>query len=72
MFTTGDPFGDIPDVSVAEVLMLENKRPDRPGDVEDELWSIWGEGWNRDATMRPNMENYVERLTQLMQMEFKI
>ena len=62
----GHPFGDIPDVSVAEVLMLENKRPDRPGDVEDDLWSLWGEGWNRDANMRPNMENHVERLTQLM------
>ena len=64
----GDPFGlgDIPDVSVAEVLMLENKCPDRPGDVEDELWSLWGEGWKRDATMHPNMENYVERLTKLM------
>ena len=37
IFTAGDPFGDIPDVSVAEVLMLENKRPDRPGDVEDDL-----------------------------------
>ena len=32
MFTAGDPFGDSPDVSVAKVLMLENKRQDRPGD----------------------------------------
>ena len=44
----------------------ENKRPDKPDDVDDELWSLWSEGWNQDAAMRPNMENYVERLSRLM------
>ena len=66
IFTAGDPFGDVPDALVFKVAMVENKRPDRPEDVEDELWSLWGEGWNRNAAMRSNMENYVERLTQLM------
>ena len=44
-------------------VTMENKRPDKPDDVDDELWSLWSEGWNQDAAMRPNMENYVERLT---------
>ena len=45
---------------------MENKRPDRPGDVGDKLWSLWGEGWNQNAAMRPDMEKYVKRLTQLV------
>ena len=60
----GRPFGD--EVFIAQVVTEENKRPDRPEDVEDEFWSLWGEGWNQDAAMRPNMENYVERLTHMV------
>ena len=51
---------------VPKVVVVENKRPDRPDGVDDELWSLWGEGWNKDAAMRPNMEKYVERLNQLV------
>ena len=51
---------------VLKVVLVEDKRPDRPDEVDDELWSLWGEGWNQDAAMRPVMEKYVERLNQLV------
>jgi Protein tyrosine and serine/threonine kinase len=66
IFTAGDPFRDVPNVLVAQVVIVENKRPDRPDDVDDDLWSLWSEGWNQDAAMRPDMEKYVERLTLLV------
>ena len=56
--------------SVVRAVLVENEHPDRPEDVDDELWSLWGEGWNQDAFMRPDVENYVvhnvERLSQLV------
>jgi len=69
IFTAEDPFEDVPDtrtVTLIRQVVNENKRPVRPDDVDDNLWSLWGEGWNQDAAMRPNMENYVARLTQLV------
>jgi len=64
IFTGGDPFRNVSNVLIAKTVVVENKRPDRPDDVDDELWSLWGEGWNQDAANRPDMEKYVERLTQ--------
>ena len=46
--------------SVVRAVLVENEHPDRPEDVDDELWSLWG---NQDASMRPDMDNYVERLS---------
>jgi len=66
IFTAGDPFRNVPNVLIAQVVIVENKRPDRPYLVDDNLWSLWGEGWNQDAAMRPDMEKYVERLTLLV------
>ena len=65
IFTADDPYQDVPDILVSQVIAGENRRPDRPDDVDDNLWSLWGEGWNQDAALRPGMESYVERLTQL-------
>jgi len=66
IFTAKNPFEDIPHIFTVTLFVIDNKRPDRPDDVDDNLWSLWGEGWNQDAAMRPNMENYVKRLTQLV------
>ena len=65
IFTVDDPYRDVPDILVSQVVAGENRRPNRPDDVDDNLWSLWGEGWNQDAALRPGMESYVERLTQL-------
>lgn len=66
IFTADDPFEGVSDAQVIRSVVLEKKRPDRPDDVDDELWSLWSEGWNQDAAMRPDMKNYVERLTRLV------
>ncbi|KAF8803339.1 hypothetical protein BYT27DRAFT_7110260 [Phlegmacium glaucopus] len=65
IFTTNDPFeGDSDALVLSQVV--QNQRPDKPDDIEDELWSLWGEGWNQDAAKHPDMESYVERLTLLL------
>ncbi|KAF8810367.1 hypothetical protein BYT27DRAFT_7240850 [Phlegmacium glaucopus] len=65
IFTASDPFeGDSDALVLSQVV--QNQRPDKPDDVEDELWSLWGEGWNQDAAKHPDMESYVERLAQLI------
>ena len=60
-----DPFRYDSNTKVVRAALVEDERPDRPEDVDDELWSLWGEGWKEDAAMRPDMERYVERSTQL-------
>ncbi|KAF8810368.1 kinase-like protein [Phlegmacium glaucopus] len=65
IFTASDPFEGDSDAMIPSQV-VQNQRPDKPDDVEDELWSLWGEGWNQDAAKRPDMESYVERLAQLV------
>ncbi|KAF8810515.1 kinase-like protein [Phlegmacium glaucopus] len=65
IFTASDPFkGDSDALVLSQVV--QNQRPDKPDDIEDGLWSLWGEGWNQDAAKRPDMESYVKRLAQLV------
>ena len=62
-FMAGCPFGD--QVFIAQVISEENTcQIDQK--MEDGLWSLWGEGWNQDTAMCPNMENYVGRLTHMV------
>ncbi|KAF8810410.1 kinase-like protein, partial [Phlegmacium glaucopus] len=65
IFTASDPFEGDSDALVPS-RVLQNQRPDRPVDVGDALWSLWGEGWNKDAAKRPDMESYVKRLNKLV------
>ncbi|KAF8810899.1 kinase-like protein [Phlegmacium glaucopus] len=65
IFTASDPFDGDSDALVASQV-LQNQRPERPEDIDDILWSLWSEGWNRDAAKRPDMESYVNRLAQLV------
>ncbi|KAF8810901.1 kinase-like protein [Phlegmacium glaucopus] len=65
IFTASAPFEGHSDAMVPSQV-VQNQRPDKPDDIEDELWSLWGEGWNQDATERPDMESYVDRLVQLV------
>ncbi|KAF8815418.1 hypothetical protein BYT27DRAFT_7080071 [Phlegmacium glaucopus] len=65
IFTASDPFEGDSDALVPS-RVLQNQHPDRPVDVGDALWSLWGEGWNKDAAKRPDMESYVKRLNKLV------
>ncbi|KAF8810514.1 kinase-like protein, partial [Phlegmacium glaucopus] len=61
IFMASDPFQGYSDTLVPN-LVLQNKLPDRPKFVWDELWSLWNEGWNQDPAKRPDMQSYVDCL----------
>ncbi|KAF8802856.1 kinase-like protein [Phlegmacium glaucopus] len=65
VFTASHPFEGVNDALVPGQV-LQSRRPDRPQDVGDVLWSLWNEGWNQNPTKRPDMASYVGRLNELV------
>jgi serine/threonine protein kinase len=64
IFTAAQPFQGLQDALVPGQV-LENQRPNKPNDVALALWALWADGWNGDPAERPDMANYVQRLSPL-------
>ncbi|KAL2911286.1 hypothetical protein HK105_209243 [Polyrhizophydium stewartii] len=64
VITDDVPFAEVDD-EVAKQWIIEGKRPKRPANTPDQLWSIITDCWRQNPVKRPSFRNIVARIAPL-------
>jgi hypothetical protein len=58
--------GDVPYANDPEYLVPgkveRGEKPNRPDEVDDTLWNLYNNGWNKDDHKRPDMASMIRSL----------